>query len=279
MARLHALIFLLIVIVNHVALGNVWNGGSVPSSSGAFDLSSNAKYKEVKAFSSRVHVFAEQDDRQSDEDIYLVGSFGCEETGEQYLIRQVPGDGGCLFHALTVAMIFDKTRRHLPFDEKTRHMSDKLRKLSVLLLKRKDVSLFIENGECTTSSDLLRIVSEHYNMTETEYCEQMLLSSSWGGGPEIVALCNHLQRPIYVFELCRNKCHDNDGNNGIEKCPENACRLYDLKVCGKFGSPQFDDEEPLKILCADGRFPNNLDVDENKPGDHFFALETIEDGL
>jgi hypothetical protein len=52
-----------------------------------------------------------------------------------------------------------------------------------------------------------------------------------------------------------------------------------LKVCGKFGSPQFDDEEPLKILCADGRFPNNLDVDENKPGDHFFALETIEDGL
>ena len=71
-------------------------------------------------------------------------------------------------------------------------MSDRLRKLSVLLLKRENVTLFIENGESTTSTDLLRIVSEHYNMTTEEYCDQMLLPTSWGGGPEIVSLSNPL---------------------------------------------------------------------------------------
>lgn len=250
--------------------------GSVPSSSGALPNVDKSEAKQERRTVSRRGIGVSRlGQEQREEDVYLPGTFICPENGERYAIRQVPGDGGCLFHALTVAMIFEKTRKHVAFDEKTRHMSDKLRKLSVLLLKRRDVSLFIENGECTTSSDLLRIVSEHYNMSQAEYCEQMLLSSSWGGGPEIVALCNHLQRPIYVFELCR---HDNGvgGNSEIEQCPENACKLFDLRICGKFGSPQFDDEKPLKILCADGRFPNSLDVDETKPGDHFLALETIE---
>jgi hypothetical protein len=208
----------------------------------------------------------------SSEDMFLSGTFTCPDSGEKFRIRQVPGDGGCLFHALTVALIFEKTGVHRVFDDKTREMSDKLRKLSVLLLKRKDVTLFIENGEATTSSELLRIVSEHYNMTEREYCDQMLLSNSWGGGPEIVALCNHLQRPVHVYDLRRKSSKEGKERGDVKWCAENACELYCLQVCGKFGSPQYDDETPLKILCADGRFPSSLDVDESKPGDHFFSL-------
>ena len=116
-------------------------------------------------------------------------------------VRQVPGDGGCLFHALTVSLMYDKTKSHRLFDDDMRKMSERLRKLAVLLLKRENVTLFIENGESTTSSDLLRIVSDHYNMTPEAYCDQMLLPTSWGGGPEIVSLSNHLQRPVHVFEL------------------------------------------------------------------------------
>ena len=277
MARLYRFILLLAIHISnalprHLSKNIFW-GGALPSSSGDFDLSSKVKYKEVNSLYSKGKAYTGHDRQQCGDDVYLSGTFACKETGEQYLIRQVPGDGGCLFHALTVTLIFEKTHKHLPFDKKTRNMSDKLRKLCVLLLKRKDVSLFIENGECTTSSELLRIVSDHYNMTETEYCEQMMLPTSWGGGPEIVALSNHLERPIHVFELCRRKCEDT--HEDFEMCPKNASRLYELKICGKFGSPEFDDEKPLKILCADGRFPNLLDIDDNKPGDHFFALETI----
>lgn len=122
---------------------------AVPFSSGGELESgvSKAKFKEVKAISGRGTSVSDQGLEQREDEVYLAGTFICLESGERFAIRQVPGDGGCLFHALTVAMIYEKTRKHVAFDEKSRHMSDKLRKLSVLLLKRKDVSLYIENVE------------------------------------------------------------------------------------------------------------------------------------
>jgi hypothetical protein len=206
------------------------------------------------------------------EDLFLTGKFGCVESGDHFLVRQVPGDGGCLFHALTVALIHDKTGTHRIFDDDMRNMSDRLRKLAVLLLKRENVKLFIENGETTTSTDLLRIVSDHYNMTAEAYCDHMLLPMSWGGGPEIVSLSNHLQRPVHVFELSPL---DSVGAD-VKMCSENACKFFGIKICGRFGSPEFDDKKPLCILCADGRFPHNLDLDVTKPGDHFLCLHKVE---
>ena len=70
----------------------------------------------------------------------------------------------------------------------------------------------------------------------------MLKKSTWGGGPEIVALCNYMKRPIHVYELCL-------GSNKTEKS-------FKLKVCARFGSPAYKKCSPLYILCADGRFPD-----------------------
>ena len=212
------------------------------------------------------------DNQMSLEDQFLHGTFHCVESGEEYRVRQVPGDGGCLFHALTVSLLYEKTKRHRVFDDDMRKMSNRLRKLAVLLLKRENVTLFIENGESTTSTDLLRIVSEHYNLTVEEYCDQMLLPTSWGGGPEIVSLCNHLQRPVHVFELAPLEPEE---AASFTMCSENACKFFGIRICGQFGSPEFDNEEPLSILCADGRFPHNLDIDASKPGDHFLCLHKL----
>ena len=42
------------------------------------------------------------------------------DSGEEFRVRQVPGDGGCLFHALTVSLLYDKTKTHRLFDDEMR---------------------------------------------------------------------------------------------------------------------------------------------------------------
>jgi hypothetical protein len=180
------------------------------------------------------------------------------ETATRFNVRQVPGDGGCLFHSLAVCSRFLRDRDHPPyFDVHLRQLSDKLRSTSVNVLRSPGLCLAMEGGEEITSSELLKMVSANYNMTDTEYLQQMLISNTWGGGPEIVALSNHFKRPIHVYEL------HTEGH---------LRKQFQLKICAKFGSPTFDSKRPLQILCADGRFPNITPGSQKDVGDHFLAL-------
>lgn len=180
------------------------------------------------------------------------------ESSSRFHIRQVPGDGGCLFHSLAVCVRFLRDKSHpVYFDIDLRKLSDKLRQTSVKILRTPGLCLAMEGGEEIISSELLKMVSANYNMTDGEYLQQMLVANTWGGGPEIVALSNHLKRPIHVYEL--------HTHGTIRK-------EFQLKICAKFGSPTFDEKRPLQILCADGRFPNISPGSQKDIGDHFLAL-------
>ncbi len=149
-----------------------------------------------------------------------------------------------------------------------------------------------------------------------EYCELMAKDAYWGGGPEIVALCNVLKRPIHVYELvdarrvgveaeetlsveetCEKVTGDNlscvhcgGGTTAIQHdmmhderntVPTHSRqtrhkpainRVFYLRRMAAFGSPKFDDKEPLNILSADSRFP---DLDPRYAldnGNHFLAM-------
>lgn len=195
-----------------------------------------------------------------------------ESADEHFLVRQVPGDGSCLFNALTVCLDYAHTQLHNDFDEKRRKVSERIRKLSVDLL-RKNVTLFMENSETIQSTQLLSLISEHYNLTSEEYCLQMLDPATWGGGPEILAVCNHIRRPIHVYELTGTE------SRRSSKSSASKVRLgrHKFKVCAKFGSPEFDTKRPLHILCADGRFPNIAPKQAKKAGDHFLAMFPCDD--
>jgi hypothetical protein len=117
--------------------------------------------------------------------------------------------------------------------------------------------------------------------------------SYWGGGPEIVALCNVLERPIHVYELVpTNKYHhdkiiidqtDNNNNIGddddvsdggdVVVVPDYRMNKdFYLRRMATFGSPKYDSKTPLHILSADSRFP---DVSPNiikANGNHFMAI-------
>ena len=62
--------------------------------------------------------------------------------------------------------------------------------------------LFLQGGEYLRAGELVSAAAAQYDLTGEEYCEQMRRDAYWGGGPEIVALCNVLRRPIHVYELC-----------------------------------------------------------------------------
>mmetsp|Transcript_22688 Transcript_22688/g.22891 ORF Transcript_22688/g.22891 Transcript_22688/m.22891 type:complete len:339 (+) Transcript_22688:197-1213(+) len=142
-----------------------------------------------------------------------------------------------------------------------RQLSSYLREIAVETLMKGNQTLILEDGENTTSNDLLKIVADHYNLSPAAYCQQMRHSRTWGGGPEIVAICNFLERPIYVYEL------------GVRHFLKKS---FELKLCARFGTPHFNRKSPISILCADGRFPHIRPGHHKRTGDHFLALFPLD---
>lgn len=159
------------------------------------------------------------------------------DVNKRFYVRQVPGDGSCLFHSIAVWISFIRYGKHYRFDWRMRSLSNTLRQLAVEMLKTNQ-TFYVENNETITSTDLLAYASEYSNTTVKEYIDKMTRTTEWGGGPEIVALCNHFKCPIHVYEL---------STQGI--FPKEFC----LQMSAKFGSPTFDDKLPICILHADGR--------------------------
>jgi hypothetical protein len=120
------------------------------------------------------------------------------------------------------------------------------------LLSRK--LLFLQGHEYLRAKDLVEAAANQYGLSGERYCELMRQDSYWGGGPEIVALCNVLRRPIHVYELYSNQKH------------------FQLRRMACFGSPKFDRREPLHILSADSRFPDIIPGKHLDSGNHFLAM-------
>ena len=106
-----------------------------------------------------------------------------EDHKKEFYVKQVPGDGSCLFHALAVCLHHKTTARHCKsFDQRLKHLSRWLRKVAVDYLSRNNLELFVEEDVGNiTSNDLLSMVAEKYNVTTKEYCDKMRNSTEWGG--------------------------------------------------------------------------------------------------
>mmetsp|Transcript_54914 Transcript_54914/g.133365 ORF Transcript_54914/g.133365 Transcript_54914/m.133365 type:complete len:451 (+) Transcript_54914:177-1529(+) len=251
-------------------------------------------------------------------------------------IRQVPGDGNCLFHAISTCYAYAVNGTHIDLvggrhsnnnsnnnhDKKSNsnsrnsnfknvndkqwlyQHSSKLRQLAVDQLedRHRRKLLFLQGREYLRARDLVDSAASQYGLSGTEYCDLMRKDSYWGGGPEIVALCNALQRPIHVYELHvpenqqhqnqkkklrRNKKRQSKKNKHAaqqtsleslrrsssskqqQKQPSTA---FVLRRMACFGSPKYDRHEPLHILSADSRFPD-IDPGNHLPvGNHFLAI-------
>ena len=227
------------------------------------------------------------------------------------LIRQVPGDGDCLFHSLAIALSFTEKGKLMRLDtqqglQELKESSRKLRTMAVECLassftkKRRKAStkrykrLFIQGSESIKTSQLLSTASSQYGISPEEYCELMMQDSYWGGGPEIVSLCAVLRRPIHLYELIPLVDNNGGERGGMSDASDNneeqtqlqqrektmykdrTNNQFCLRLLATFGSPKYDTKQPLYILSADSRFP---DVDPHcalKDGNHFLALFPVD---
>jgi OTU-like cysteine protease len=172
----------------------------------------------------------------------------------------LPGDGNCLFHALSVCLEYTCNGTHHSLDlQDLMPRSAALRKMAVdYLVADPDRILYLEGeGESLETQpvqELLATVASSFQMTIEYYCSDMRRPSVWGGGPEIVALSNCLKRPIYVYELAV------------------ADQQFCLRRLARFGSPRYESKTPLHILSADSRFPDIEPGQHMLQGNHFLSL-------
>jgi len=213
-------------------------------------------------------------------------------------VRQVPGDGNCLFHSIATCLSYAANGTHVCMRDTSNlyAVSRTLRAAAVdCLSQNPHRRLFLQGGESLRAGELVSAAAAQYDLTGEEYCEQMRRDSYWGGGPEIVALCNVLRRPIHVYELCAaTEVHpdeavdqdeggvsgDSDARNakkqqllrGSANPLITTSEMFRLRRMACFGSPRFDRREPLHILSADSRFPDIQPGKHQSTGNHFLAL-------
>lgn len=192
-----------------------------------------------------------------------------EETSEFLMcrVRQVPGDGNCLFHSVSACLSMAENRTHIDMRNTThlRRASAFLREQAVeFLQKHPRRLLFLQGKESWPARDLLEAAASQFNISGEEYCHLMKQDAYWGGGPEIVALSNFLCRPIHVYKLA---CEE-----PVTSASQEEGGRFVLQRMACFGSPKFDRKEPLHILSADSRFPDISPGRQLPIGNHFLAL-------
>jgi hypothetical protein len=200
-------------------------------------------------------------------------------------IRQVPGDGNCLFHSLTICLTKVENGTHFCYrgeEEEEAHGILELRRYS-RILREKAVDylaskpkrlLYLQGREYMRARDLIETAASPYGCTPEEYCETMRKESFWGGGPEVVALCNLLKRPIHIYELY--PAHPTTSKNPHHHQHKRPVE-FRLRRMACFGSPKFDRREALHILSADSRFPDVTPGKQLAAGNHFLAVFPMEE--
>ena len=194
------------------------------------------------------------------------------------MIRQVPGDGNCLFHSISLCLHHAVNGTHWNLtansdnnskDSDSSTSMDQLYQQSQILraqavdcLRQSQRRLFLQGKESLRANELVSAAAQQYGLTAEEYCAAMQQDCVWGGGPEIVALSNLLERPIHVYELAVLQSQQ-------QGQPKNA---FCLRRMACFGSPKFDRRPALHILSADSRFPDLQPGQQLAAGNHFLAV-------
>lgn len=190
----------------------------------------------------------------------------CSNDASFAKVRQVPGNGSCLFYALAASLLHSDAKKksqtnvdatintsndNVPASwSDIRQLASKLRRLAVDTLEDGNASLIMKDNETIFTSDLVNAIGASFGMTARQYCRNMRRSSCWGGGPEMVALSNALGRRIYLYQGCDRSAMNHEFQYPGEHELDQRTALH--RYC-YFGSPDFT-EESVHILESRNHF-------------------------
>jgi hypothetical protein len=97
------------------------------------------------------------------------------------IIRQVPGDGNCLFHSVSLCLYQAEHGEHWNIQtpgelDKLYEQSKLLRSRAVKCLRQSRRRLFLQGRESLKAYELVQAAAQQYGLTPEEYCEAMRVS-------------------------------------------------------------------------------------------------------
>ncbi|KAL8450894.1 hypothetical protein Emag_003000 [Eimeria magna] len=162
--------------------------------------------------------------------------------------------------------------RGLPVGLRARQGLCVLMQLAVDTLEDVSVEGFVmEGNEWVGRQQLLHLVCQQYRCEPAVYCSRMRMQSTWGGGPEILALAHALGRPIAVYTLqgsgrtqaasaavvapdpmqrtlLRLLQQPRSGLQQQQQQQQQQQREAEVRLCKVFGWREGCQEEPLHLL-------------------------------
>ena len=164
-------------------------------------------------------------------------------SAQYFVMRNVPGDGDCVFHAV-LGSVFVSMGMIDPdascYSAGVHSMALEMRKVVANFLSSPEGTLYVGNRprkRIVRCRDLLSSAAKAEGMSPEEYLARLRAPGRrgglYGGGPELTVLSNILRRPISVFHL-KQTTTTMTTTTGGENCRE-------LQRMGVFGEGMFED--------------------------------------
>ena len=130
--------------------------------------------------------------------------FRDEKTQNTFTLRNVPGDGDCMFLAVMQAALISMGLLNSGMPSPEGMARDTRKAVSNVL--QSPGSLVVDDGQPPVSTKrLLATVVAQEGCSPEEYIEKLetigKFGGIYGGGPELVVLSNLLRRPISIYEF------------------------------------------------------------------------------
>mmetsp|Transcript_43873 Transcript_43873/g.99167 ORF Transcript_43873/g.99167 Transcript_43873/m.99167 type:complete len:243 (-) Transcript_43873:62-790(-) len=150
------------------------------------------------------------------------------EKGKRFTLRNVPGEGDCVFLAAALATSASMGMGgNAPL---LRAVADETRDVVAQVLSSQG-NLYIADKRIVRAPDLLKSAAKQEGLTPEEYISRLRTKGKdgglYGGGPELTVLSNVLRRPISIYHL------DEEGDD-----PTDTCRVKEVAL---FGNGIFED--------------------------------------
>ena len=168
---------------------------------------------------------------------------------QYFVMRNVPGDGDCVFHAVLGAVfvsmgMIDPDAAYYSAGG-VHSMALEMRKVVANFLSSPEGTLYVTNRprkRIVRCRDLLSSAAKAEGMSIEEYLSRLRMPGRqgglYGGGPELTVLSNILRRPISIFHL-KQQSTTTTTTTTTTGGENDSCR--ELQRMGVFGEGIFED--------------------------------------
>lgn len=198
-------------------------------------------------------------------------SEGSDDHKKYFTMRNVPGNGDCMF--LAVALAAATSMGLGGNDALLEAISKETREVVAQVLSSPNGTLYIANGQTCKAQALLHQATKGEGLGEDtdRYLELLRKPGAQGGiqggGPELTVLANVLRRPISIYELGSPIDVDNIDENLNDQEQHCSPSTYPIVCKGTFGLDLFSDP------CA--TIPESAVLSNVQPGAFSWQLHIL----